>query len=321
MDHDDVALPSLDEPRLIERLVSRGPYARLMRVETVASTNLELQRALTGGAEGGRWPHLSVLTAEEQTGALGRLSRSWSSPGGASLSTSVVLRPAWPAEMLSWLSLLAGRSLVRVLREDHGLPAALKWPNDVHVEGRKISGILALAVPPTPGEGEGRPAVVLGCGVNVLLTEEQLPTEASTSLLLERERTGRGRLIPGTGEAAALRTDLLAGFLETFAEELSRTEREFAEAEPTVPASSGAAALALRDRIAEVMDTLGLEVRLELPDGGAVRGWATELTTEGSLVVEVTHRRAAAEERWSPHRSGRIEFSAGDVVHLRRAND
>lgn len=315
----------LDEGLLRQRLVDHGPYARLERVESIGSTNAFLVQELVrsgaadsgGGQPDAGWPHLSVLTAEEQTGGSGRLGRSWASPKHASLSTSVVLRPQLPAEDLAWLSLLAGVALTEVLRQEHGIPASLKWPNDVHVHGRKISGILSVLAGGGPAAGG---ALVLGCGINVLLEQEELPTPTSTSVLLELARTRPGRSLQGAGEGPDLRAGLLASFLERLAEILAAAE----EAGSVAP---------LRPRITAVMDTVGQQVRVELPDGTARSGTAVGLDQDGSLIVEVTHRRpaadqpdqpgqpdrsSAADQGWHEAAEGRRSFSAGDVVHLRR---
>lgn len=348
------ALPPLDEALLARRLLTDagGAYARLDRVESIGSTNQWLIDAITAesrtqppGQEKRTtaWPHLSVLTAEEQTGGRGRLGRVWSSPKGASLSTSIVLRPRLDPTHLGWLSMLAGRALVDTLRQDIGLDdegqrAVLKWPNDVQVtqpEGpaRKISGILASAVAGIPGGGPA--AVVLGVGINVLLTPEQLPTENSTSVLIElrRRRTDRGTdrrtdpyaesvgqpvravepsslVEPGSDEAARLRTELLCCYLERFADLLGVVEAAARQAPDTVPQ-------VLTALVGEVLTTLGQEVRVELPDGSAERGVARGLTAQGALDVEVTARRGAPEQDWVPRAPLLRSFSAGDVTHLR----
>ncbi|MGJ9406253.1 biotin--[acetyl-CoA-carboxylase] ligase [Nesterenkonia aurantiaca] len=350
------ALPPLDDALLARRLLSEagGAYARIHRVESVGSTNELLTRALAAEAPAQpdphsdaqpnsqsatqpqrqvptAWPHLSVLTSEEQTGGRGRLGRAWSSPKGASLSTSIVLRPQLEVEHLGWLSMLAGRALVDTLRHDFGLDTAdqravLKWPNDVQVtqaEGpeRKISGILASAVtgrPAAPG------AVVLGVGINVLLTPEQLPIENSTSVLIELRRRAAGRLDPGLAaggqgpggqesesqEPGALRTELLCCFLERFANLLGPVEAAARRAPETVSE-------VLVTMVSRVLSTLGQQVRVELPDGSAERGVAQRLTSQGALQVEVTARRATAEQGWQPCMPELKAFSAGDVTHLR----
>lgn len=311
-------LRPLDEPHLQRRLVEQGPFSRLERVDSIASTNARLVQELSGaaGTAGAGWPHLCVLTAEEQTGGSGRLGRSWASPRHSSLSTSVVLRPALPTQGLAWISLLAGTALTEVLREEYGLEAQLKWPNDVHIRGRKISGILAALAGGGPDAGG---ALILGCGINVLLTEDQLPTPNSTSVLLELQRAQQEGQPPSTQQSQPtqqpeqtqraqrpdLRTGLLAAFLERFAATLTEAET-YGSAAPLCP------------RITAVMDTIGQEVRVELPGGSAEQGIALGLQPDGALLVEVTHRRREADGPWEEQAAEQRSFSVGDVVHLRR---
>lgn len=335
------ALPLLDEALLARRLLigAGGAYARVERMESVGSTNQWLLEALAAESQAEpqpttAWPHLSVLTAEEQTGGRGRLGRIWSSPKGASLSTSVVLRPQLDPAHLGWLSMLAGRALVDTLRHDLGLDAVdqravLKWPNDVQVtqaEGpaKKISGILAAATaasgvsaasPVSGAPRTGPAAVVLGVGINVLLTPEQLPIEDATSVLIElhRQRAGaqsRSDLPPSSHEPQRLRTELLCCFLERFADHLRLVEEAARQGPETVSDL-------LIATVGQVLTTLGQEVRVELPDGSAERGVAQGLTSQGALQVEVTARRSSAEQDWVPLAPTLRPFSAGDVTHLR----
>lgn len=300
-------LPSdLDEKLLQRRLIGTGLYASLTRVESTGSTNAELVAAAQSPDFAAQWPHLSVLTAEEQTGGRGRLGRTWSSPRGAALSTSILLRPTMPRSQWHWLSLAAGLALVRALNA-YKVPAALKWPNDVQVEGRKIAGLLA-EVPPTEPN-----SVIIGCGINVLLNQEQLPTASSTSLLLELDRLGDDAPEPQTHAAAQLRTQLLADWLEDFAGMVGQTQRD-------------ADISALRSSIIAAISTTGQQVRVELPDGTAARGRALGVAANGALEVEVTARRrtvldaeagGGAEQLWEKTPPARESYSAGDVVHLR----
>lgn len=297
----------LDEQLLRQRLVGTGLYTRFSRVEATGSTNADLLDAAREQDFDEQWPHLSVLTAEEQTGGRGRLARSWSSPKGASLSTSVVLRPAVPLNQWHWLSLTAGFALVSALR-GRDLPAAVKWPNDVQVAGRKIAGILAAAPPQSPG------SVIIGCGINVLLTADQLPTEGSTSLLLELAGGTAEAPAAGTAVGARLRTELLADWLTHFAQLVNRLQ---------AAGDIGS----VREDIISTISTVGQPVRVELPDGTAVRGTAVGVENSGALTVEVTGRRrtrldpeagGGAEHLWTPAADPvRESFTAGDVVHLR----
>lgn len=124
-------------------------------------------------------PEGTVAVAEEQSDGRGRLGRSWHAPAGTSVLFSVLLRPEVESSRLPELSLVAGGAVAEAIAEVTGIDPAIKFPNDVLIGGRKVAGILAES-------SEGR--VVLGVGVNVNQTVEQLPSDAPTeptSLQLE----------------------------------------------------------------------------------------------------------------------------------------
>ena len=121
----------------------------------------------------------AIAVAEMQTEGRGRLGRAWEAPAGTSVLVSVLLLPAVEAPRLPELSLVAGGAVAQAIAEVTGLEPAVKFPNDILVRSRKVAGILAES-------SEGR--VVLGIGVNVNQTLEQLPTDVKTeptSLRLE----------------------------------------------------------------------------------------------------------------------------------------
>ncbi|CAN5243506.1 hypothetical protein BH18ACT12_BH18ACT12_21670 [soil metagenome] len=124
-------------------------------------------------------PEGAVAVAEEQSEGRGRLGRSWHAPAGTSLLFSILLRPAVESSRLPELTLVAGGAVAEAIAELTGVEPAIKFPNDVLIGGRKVAGILAES-------SEGR--VVLGVGINVNQTLEQLPLETQTeptSLQLE----------------------------------------------------------------------------------------------------------------------------------------
>lgn len=130
---------------------------------SVTSTmDLAAQAAEAGAAEG------LAIGADEQTAGRGRRGRSWSSPAGAGLYLSFVLRPALdPAggvRLLSLITLAAGVAVHDAITRATGLRTELKWPNDVGVGRRKVAGLLAEGI----AIGTADQAVVLGVGVNVL---------------------------------------------------------------------------------------------------------------------------------------------------------
>ncbi len=130
-----------------------------MHLRRTESTNTVARDLAARGAV-----HGTLVTAAQQTAGRGRQGRGWSSPPGTALLGSWVIRgTGQPGPLLS----LAAGVAVADLVGDH---AQLKWPNDVLIDGRKVSGILV----------EGRPQehwAVLGIGINVALRIEQLPEE------------------------------------------------------------------------------------------------------------------------------------------------
>jgi BirA family biotin operon repressor/biotin-[acetyl-CoA-carboxylase] ligase len=132
------------------------------------STNDRARELAASGA-----PHGTLVTAAAQSAGRGRQGRTWSAPPGHALLMSLVLREAHPL-----LPLAAAVAVADAV----GADAAIKWPNDVLVGGRKVSGILA----------EGRPQegwAVLGIGVNVAVRVEDLPPELhATAATLGRAR-------------------------------------------------------------------------------------------------------------------------------------
>jgi len=116
-------------------------------------------------------PEGTIAVAEEQTEGRGRLGRTWEAPAGTSILASILLRPAVEPARLPELSLVAGGAVAEAISEITGMDPTIKYPNDVLIRGRKVAGILAEA-------SEGR--VVLGIGVNVNQTLDELPTETET---------------------------------------------------------------------------------------------------------------------------------------------
>ncbi|MEQ9332709.1 biotin--[acetyl-CoA-carboxylase] ligase [Thalassobaculum sp.] len=129
---------------------------RVVTLGDVASTMDEARRLAESGAEDG-----TVVRALLQTGGRGRLGRSWSSPPG-NVYTTVILRPDVATARAAELSIVAAVATADAVA-CFGGTVTLKWPNDVLLEGGKISGILLEAVT----EGTRLSAVLIGIGVNV----------------------------------------------------------------------------------------------------------------------------------------------------------
>ena len=157
--------PGSVEPLLQGRLGS--PYRF---VEECASTQQLLGPDEAEGA---------TVATDLQTQGRGRLGRTWETPPGRALLFSVLLHPRPPMALWPELSLVAGDAVAAALHEQTGAEAVLSHPNDVLIEARKVAGIL-------PEASTGR--VVLGIGVNVNQTREELPAHTPkppTSLRIE----------------------------------------------------------------------------------------------------------------------------------------
>ncbi len=151
-----------------------GAWTSLATVATTGSTNADLAAAARAGAAGG-----AVLLSAHQSAGKGRLDRVWEAPPDTCLAVSVLVTPQRPLAAWGWLSVLAGMAVADTLRTVAGLDAGLKWPNDALVGGRKICGILSEVVNTHP-----RPSAVVGMGLNVALTEQDLPVPTATSVRL-----------------------------------------------------------------------------------------------------------------------------------------
>ncbi len=121
-------------------------------------------------------PEGAVVVADHQTSGRGRLGRTWEDVPGRSLLVSSMLRPSAPMPLWPELSLVAGRAVARAIGGE------VRPPNDVFLNGRKVAGIL-------PEATQGR--VVLGIGVNVNHTAEELPRHTVKPATSLRVETGR----------------------------------------------------------------------------------------------------------------------------------
>lgn len=148
-------------PATIAALVAKlGNAARRFDIDVLPScdsTNAVLLARAEAGAPSG-----TVVIAEEQTAGRGRRGRSWFSSPGDSLTFSLLWRFA-PGTAPAGLSLAAGVAVARALQKVGAGDTALKWPNDILKEGRKLGGILVELVPGAPH------AAVIGIGINLQL--------------------------------------------------------------------------------------------------------------------------------------------------------
>lgn len=270
-------MPTLDPAEVAAAVRAAVPgIGRVVVVARTGSTSSDLV------ANAAAWPDRSLLVADHQAQGHGRQGRAWQTPPGEALTMSILVRPGTPVDRFGWLPLLGGLAVVRALT-DLGVPAALKWPNDVLVldadeelpgwgRDRKVAGVLGELVPGDP------PAAVVGIGVNV--RQRELPVASATSLALWGDPPDR--------------TDLLAAVVGAFCDLDDRWRAADGDA-----VTAGVAA-----EVAAACTTLGARVRVERPGGVALQGRATGLAPDGALRV----RDDAGREH---------QILAGDVEHLR----
>ena len=227
---------------------------RLFRFPSLPSTNDEALRLARAGAPAGE-----VVVADEQTAGRGRAGNAWASPPGVALYFSVVLRPRVGLDRLPLATLACGVAVAEAIRAATGLPAGLKWPNDVLVGLRKCAGILCEA----ETGGPGGTAVVAGVGINVNTPPDALPARPifpATSLASEAGR-------------AFDREEILS-------ESLSRISAGIALLE----GPGGAEAVSARFNALDALR--GRRLRVALPDGTAVEGADLGAGADGALRLE-----------------------------------
>jgi BirA family biotin operon repressor/biotin-[acetyl-CoA-carboxylase] ligase len=252
MDSEQAAYVPLDVQRLTDTVRS-SPFSgdwSIRIVDSTGSTNADLSGLAAAGAPSG-----TVLIAEEQTAGRGRLGRAWQSHPGSGIWMSVLLQPAGSLSW-SWLPLLAGVATVTALRSA-GVPADLKWPNDVIVGEpyAKLAGILLERVSTPVG-------AVVGIGINV---REAAADGYSEATCVER--------VAGPVDRTALAAEVLRCLSGEF--------------EGWSAAGGDAEACGLADRYRALCRTLSWDVRVSLPDGTDLIGPAIGIDADGHLLVDV----------------------------------
>lgn len=215
--------------------------------------------------------HGDSIATMNQTSGRGRQGRTWNTAPGHGLALTLVLsREALGSPRhITRLPLMVAVELCRLIDSiaPRGTDTTVKWPNDVHIHGRKVAGILIETL------DDDR----IGVGVGINLTAIPSEVSADTATFLDQH----GIRIAPDELATALTAAIVSRSSEVDSDELLIG-------------------------LATAIDTVGREVRLELPDGRMVTGRATGIGVAGALIVDVA---GAAQE-----------FTAADVTHLRLAD-
>lgn len=219
-------------------------------MDAAASTN-DVAAGLAREGE----PEGLVVVAEHQRAGRGRLDRSFELAPRSALPVSFVLRPgSIPLPRWPWLIFVSALAVCDVA-ESYGVPSQVKWPNDVLIDGKKVSGINMEHVATASCS-----AAVVGIGLNVLQTDDELPVESATSLSLA---------LGGAPD----RTEVLRRMLAAFGPRYVRWR------------DSGGDARGVRADYEARCSSIGSVVRIHLPGGKTVEGLATEIDVHGRIVV------------------------------------
>jgi BirA family transcriptional regulator, biotin operon repressor / biotin---[acetyl-CoA-carboxylase] ligase len=220
-------------------------YWRVSVVEVTGSTQDDLTQLVADKkASNG-----DVIATEFQSAGRGRLDRKFDAPATSALMFSFYIEPQREKSDWSFLPLLTGLAAIFALTKlDPQSSPTLKWPNDILLSDGKVGGIIAQV------SGDG---VTIGVGINVGMTEEELPVAHATSLALQQFSNLDRNLI-------------LSTFLTTFEELFTRWQN----------------GEDLRHLYNERSATIGHDIRIEHPDGSHKNAKAVDVTPAGELILE-----------------------------------
>lgn len=252
--------------------ISDGVFGqRVVSYEITDSTNTRAKQLAEEGAV-----HGTLVVANMQTAGKGRRGRSWQQEEGSVIAMSLLLRPVFSPDKASMLTLLAAHSVAGAIEAVTGLPAAIKWPNDIVINRKKTVGILtemSLGV-----EQAAIDYIVIGIGINVNNTAfpEDI-RDMATSLYLEKgERVSRSVLIAESMRRleadyeAFLETEDLSAILQDYNTHLISMNKEVRVLDPKGEYTG----------ISRGMDAQG-ELLVERADGELIRVYAGEVSVRG----------------------------------------
>lgn len=226
----------------------------MVSYKKVDSTNdIAYALAEKGSREG------AVILAEEQAKGKGRQGRRWESPSKGGIYMSCVLRPGIAPNEISKITLVAAVAVAKAVREESGLGAIIKWPNDILINGKKVCGILTEM----KAEQDSVDFIVLGIGVNVNTPLSLLP-KGATSIREELRHIER--------EAHLSRIDMAKKILERLEEDYMLFKRE--------------GFLPIIEEWRRLSAMLGSRIKVVLP-GRVFEGQVHDIDADGFLVVRL----------------------------------
>lgn len=237
--------------------------------QVLDSTNLRAKLDAENGAAQG-----TLVVADMQTAGRGRRGRSWSSPAGANVYFTLILKPDFAPDKASMLTLIMAMAVASGITETCGAEAGIKWPNDIVIGGKKVCGMLTeLSV-----QQDYIQHVVIGAGVNVG-RQEFAPEIAATAVCLEQEC---GRKVP----RAELVVNIMKAFEEYYDSFLETLDFSLLkEAYDRLLVNCGREVRVLDPKgeytgISKGINCTG-ELLVELPDGSETAVYAGEVSVRG----------------------------------------
>lgn len=210
----------------IESLLAEDSFCRRVEChEKIDSTNLRAkQLAELGEPEG------TLVVAEQQTDGRGRRGRGWSSRSGVGIYMTYVLRPDLPPSQVAGITLLVALAICRAIRQVCGVQAAIKWPNDVILDGKKICGILTEM----SSEVQYVHYAVAGIGVNANMQDfpEDIRQKATSLYLQTGKKVERAKLTAAFADCFGeyyqryVQDGDLSAFIEEYNQILANKDRE-----------------------------------------------------------------------------------------------
>lgn len=261
----------VSESEIASRILDGVFGQRVVSYEITDSTNTRAKQLAEEGAV-----HGTLVVANMQTAGKGRRGRSWQQEEGSVIAMSLLLRPTFSPDKASMLTLLAAHSVAGAIEAVTGLPAAIKWPNDIVINRKKTVGILtemSLGV-----EQAAIDYIVIGIGINVNNTAfpEEI-RDMATSLYLEKgERVSRSALIAESMRRlevdyeAFLKTEDLSAILPDYNAHLISMNKEVRVLDPKGEYTG----------ISRGMDAQG-ELLVERADGEIIKVYAGEVSVRG----------------------------------------
>ncbi|MBK9949157.1 MAG: biotin--[acetyl-CoA-carboxylase] ligase [Nitrospira sp.] len=250
--------------------------------QDLPSTNREASSLAQQGAA-----HGTVVAAEQQSGGYGRHGRTWFSPPGYNIYCSIVVRRKSRtvplAQWLSWIPLVTALAVAEATRHSTTAPLALKWPNDLLLQDRKVGGILCESTMTTTNG----PIVIIGIGLNVNVPLQSFPED----------------LRP-----------IAASLIETVPQPIDRNRllaQLLCELEQCLDELQSHGSTRLRQAYLARCATLGRQVKVLFANDQQILGTAETLSADGALQV----RPVSASPRTQP--PALIDVRAADVIHLR----